>query len=210
MKLALFLSLICLTSSPADESSPFLAGAYVVTSRQQQRYFFTMLPGSSSKNPSGICYKIDDDGKSFPIWKVQGWYSPSLFLTSDGIGLIRQMQIEVKGPLDHPAKPNGDAVFLQFYRNGKLVKEVYLKEVVNPEMIGRNDSYSPIWEVTHGDDNPRLLTRINDLLPDELVPQVTKETKGEEELLVIDTTQNERLFFRVTDGKMLIRWKITK
>lgn len=171
--------------------------------------FFMMLPGKNGEMPRGVCYEVDDKGHLMPVWNVHGWYSRpgDLLLTDDGVGLVRIVPI-FKRVLAKMETPLEEEICLEFYRNGELVKKIPLRDVldtskdmqiINKEYIIDNMQCRAEW--------PKLVTSVNEDVPAHEIPRITKHLKRDDVIFVLNTTQNDRLFFNVSTGELIYRLK---
>ena len=185
--------------------------AFAISTPIGSHRFFMMLPGTKSEKPSGRCYEVDNSGKLKITWEVRGWYSrPMLvFLSSDGCGLVRMKQIETRKEAIAYEKPLGDEVFLEFYQKGKLVKGVYLKDIVKPKDLQADYSqlHYEVADFCSFSDNPRIASCQSDAVPSEIGNDLRLALGPQEEMFVMKTVQGEKLFFAMSSGKEIYRFR---
>lgn len=123
-------SLLLSQSSRADEERvPY---SFTVASQSGQ-YYFKMLPAKRewqenkyviTREAFGVAYTIDEDGNFKELWRTSGWYSFELFLSEDGQYLVRM------GPWNGGHEPKKEDIAVAFYKNGKLLKEYSVVDLV--------------------------------------------------------------------------------
>ncbi len=124
------LSILLFQSSRADtEARSF---SFVITSNFGHS-FFKMVPPKgkwqenkyvTTKDAYGVAYSIDEDGNFKELWKISGWYSHELYISIDGQYLVRM------GPWNSGHEPNNNDLALAFYKNGNLLKEYSVVDLV--------------------------------------------------------------------------------
>jgi hypothetical protein len=127
---AVGISILLLRPSLADkEPRPI---SFVVTSEFGQS-FFKMIPPKgkwqenkyvTTKEAVGVAYSIDEDGNFIELWRTSGWYSSELYLSLDGQYLVRM------GPWNEGHEPNNSDLAVAFYKNGNLLKEYSVIDLV--------------------------------------------------------------------------------
>jgi hypothetical protein len=123
-------SLLLSQSSRADE--PMSPYSLAVASRSG-RCFFKMVPYKGelqekkyviTREAFGVAYTFDMDGNFKELWKTSGWYSFEAFLSDDGQYLVRM------GPWNGGHEPKKGDLAVAFYKNGKLLKEYSVVDLV--------------------------------------------------------------------------------
>jgi hypothetical protein len=117
---AVAVSLLLSQSSRAEESIPF---PYIVTSPYSQ-CFFKMIPADINREAFGAAYSLDENGNFKELWKTSGWYSYEVYLSYDGQYLVRM------GQTSHSHEPKKQDLAVAFYKNGKLLKEYSVIDLV--------------------------------------------------------------------------------
>jgi len=123
----MFVFLSCLLATSVDtwsrKKAP-LAGR--VTTSYDGLCYFKMRPDpdvpTSEESGRGEFYKVMADGPDQLMWKTQGWYAYTVYITCDCNTLIRL------GTIFPRHSPNELAI--AFYWRGKLVRSYSLKELV--------------------------------------------------------------------------------
>ncbi|MCB1275268.1 hypothetical protein [Prosthecobacter sp.] len=125
------LALSCwITFASAFADSPAPPVPRVFTSESGSGVFFTMVPARHGKDfkvereAFGVAYKMDDEGKFKELYRTEGWYSFSVFISRDGQYLVRM------GPWSVGREPAQDDLAVAFYKDGKLLKEYSTAELV--------------------------------------------------------------------------------
>lgn len=95
--------------------------------------FFAMYPPEENdrKNEGGhgVCYNLHEDGTLEELWRTSGWYTFTGYLSDSGKYLVRF------GPWAEDMKQHSDLA-VAFYKDGKLVKEYHVNELVkDPESL---------------------------------------------------------------------------
>jgi hypothetical protein len=127
---AVIVSLLLSQFSRADEE--VRPHSFVVTS-DLRLSFFKMIPPKgnwqenkyvTTREAFGVAYSIDEDGNFKELWKTSGWYSLELYLSFDGQYLVRI------GPWNRGHEPNNSDLAIAFYKNGNLLKEYSVVDLV--------------------------------------------------------------------------------
>lgn len=120
----------------------------IVIASENGAYFFKMIPAKWSRkgrnialteDAYGIAYKVEMDGSFSEIWKVTGWYSNFLFLSNDGLHLVR---IDA-GPFG--SKPEKKDTAISFYFKGELLKKYSTADLVEDERAVIQSISSYMW-----------------------------------------------------------------
>ena len=129
----LFLSLVLgsFSSEKAIGDDIPKADPYVRVS-ENGRFYFKMIPGDwnwylkdIAVAPFGIAYELQDDGQSKPLWKVDGWYAFNVYLSDDGLNLVRI------GVVQNGMQPSENDLAIAFYVKGALIKEYSTAELIS-------------------------------------------------------------------------------
>jgi len=100
--------------------------------------FFLMRSSFEGKKFLGIgtCYEIKEDGTFEKLWQIEGEYSfeGRIFLGGEGKKLVRIVDIFQPQPDPEGAKL-AQQTALQFYNEGKLIKQVSVNEVVDTSKL---------------------------------------------------------------------------
>jgi len=126
----IFFSLLLSQLSRADEE---MAPYPLAAASQCGRCFFKMIPPRielqgkkyvTTREVFGVAYTVDNEGNFKELWKTSGWYSFEAFLSEDGQYLIRM------GPWNRGHEPNKGDLAVAFYKNGNLLKEYSVVDLV--------------------------------------------------------------------------------
>lgn len=109
---------------------PFIAVSF------SGKYYFQMLPLAhvvkssqeyDDQDGKGAAYRLNEDGTSNLLWKTEGWYSFSVFLSEDARHLVRLERLVELG--DAPEKSVGIA----FYEDGNLLRQYSIADLVKDQ-----------------------------------------------------------------------------
>lgn len=99
-----------------EEALPY---AYVKTD-YWGKYYFKMMPDDKSfdydNKGSGALYKVNAEGPDKVLWITNGWYAFEVYVSSDGIYLVRL------GNWPRGYEPSKNQLAIAFYNNGNLIK----------------------------------------------------------------------------------------
>ena len=97
-----------------------------VTTAEYSRYYFKMIPSDQydREKGSGICYEATVDNKDKVLWKSNGWYSFEVYLSNDGMYLVRM------GNWPRGHELSAQHLAIAFYKEGKLLKSYSTKDLV--------------------------------------------------------------------------------
>ena len=167
-----------------------------------------MVPGNKSgKKSSGKFYDIDIDGKLTVRWEID-WYSDASHVFISGDSLVRTRHIIRKD--DESLKELGERPILEFYQKGILIKSYTVSQVGD---IGENfgkTSFSPVYLVFASHDHfvPKIVTQLeNEVNTIEQYKIVEKKAIDLEDIFKVDVIGGDRIFFRISTGEMLYRFK---
>ncbi len=130
MRYLSLLILWCLSTSTLADS-PARATEKIFTS-PNQRYFFTMVPqdsGYSDEHPgaTGKAYRLQADGDFTLLWRVSGWYAHQLYLSNDGVHLVRI------GNWATGCELSDKQLAVAFYKQGDLLKKYSTRDLIKQE-----------------------------------------------------------------------------
>lgn len=119
--------------SKAD--SPAVERPQIFVSEHFKSVLFCMTPGVSTydrdlkavivlKEPSGVAYKLEDDGSLKVLYRTKGWYSNKVFVSMDAQYLVRI------GPWNEGRIPSKEHVAVEFYKDGKIIKGYSTRDLV--------------------------------------------------------------------------------
>lgn len=77
----------------------------------------------AANNGRGFCYRLEAEGKLRKLWEVSGWYMSSGLLSESGKYLVRF------GPWASDKEGHSDLA-VAFYKNGKLIKQYQVNELI--------------------------------------------------------------------------------
>jgi hypothetical protein len=173
--------------------------------------------------PSGRCYRITPKGEFELSWTTSGWWSfPSeVFLSPDGKGLVRVLDVKRAADADGKLMID-DKPLIRFYQDGRPVKEVAVKDVADVGLLTHNKflegvelSVAILWTKEETRTSvPRLYSNreagiLGPLIADRGAhATLLLELRAEESVFVFDTVLNERFFFGVPSGRLLLRKKV--
>ncbi|MEK7880662.1 MAG: hypothetical protein AAB210_02045 [Deltaproteobacteria bacterium] len=131
--IVLFVLISCSPSAADKEARPY---PYVATANNG-RFYFKMSPDPNDPNAQwdlgkgyGTLFEINNDGTEKALWKVEGWYAFTTYISNDGKYLVR-MNIWPGGQ-----EPSDEHLAIAFYKNGKLLKSYSTKDLIkNPSVI---------------------------------------------------------------------------
>lgn len=98
----------------------------LVTASASGSLFFKMVPPKGhvendkyvlDRQPFGVAYRVDEDGRLIELWRTQGWYTFQAFLSNDGHFLVRM------GPWSEGKEASVEDLAIAFYQDGKLLKD---------------------------------------------------------------------------------------
>ena len=121
--------IMCLNPGLAFGGSPASPIPYVITPMNRASGRMLMMNPKSNGDGWGRCVELQMDGSLMDLWSIN-WYalSRSLFLHVGGNALLRVHEIHVDNQL---AKQDySDMIALTFYCEGKISKEIRLRELV--------------------------------------------------------------------------------
>lgn len=132
----------------------------MVTASSNGGGFFKMVPPQGhitddrfviDRQPFGVAYRVMEDGRMTELWRTEGWYAFTVFLSNDGHFLIR-MGLWAEGK-----EASKEDLALAFYQDGKLLKEYSTADLIHDKTaVRRSVSHyrwlAPEWltEVTPG------------------------------------------------------------
>lgn len=124
----LFLLTLCWFSSIVVADSPAMASEKIFTS-PNQRYFFTMIPqgtNDADDQPGawGKAYQLQPDGDFTMLWKVSGWYAHQVYLSNDGMYLVRI------GNWANGCELSDAQLAVAFYKQGQLLRQYSTKDLI--------------------------------------------------------------------------------
>jgi hypothetical protein len=101
---------------------------YVVSSPNFGRYYFKMQPDTNHlfdrDKGKGEAYQVLAGDRDSLLWITNGWYAGWVFLSSDGIHLVRL------GNWPRGNAPSDSHLAVAFYKNGNLLKSYSTKELI--------------------------------------------------------------------------------
>ncbi|WP_411846040.1 hypothetical protein AAFN60_21235 [Roseibacillus persicicus] len=103
--------------------------SYAITSRDGD-FVFVMNAGPEGlehERGFGICYKVQAGGKFEEVWRTSGWWSQWIELSWDGKTLAR---VGCWSSGDQDEVEVGESLALALYRQGKLLKEYKVSDLV--------------------------------------------------------------------------------
>jgi hypothetical protein len=125
----------CVLGAAAWADSPAPERPYVAAG-EGGSFYFKMVPATAGKPAGGVAYEVAAEGADRPIWSVTGWYSHQTYLSFDGQHLVSL------GLWSFAGRPSARRIGVSFYKQGKLVKEYSLKDlVVDPETAPKTVSF---------------------------------------------------------------------
>jgi hypothetical protein len=114
--------------------SPKPGYLYVSTPREAPVFFVMAPPDYTAPidvrehNPKlegfGVAYRVLPDGSVRALWTIEGWYSFTVFLSSDGKYLVAM------GPWNLGDGPKEGDLAVAFYREGALLKRYWTNQLV--------------------------------------------------------------------------------
>lgn len=138
--------------------SPAMPMEKVFTS-PNQRYFFTMIPqnsGYSGEHPDAIgkAYRLKADGDFILLWKVSDWYAHQVYLSNDGLHLVRL------GNWASGCELSDKQLAVAFYKQGQLLKMYSTKDLIKQKKSIRCSVSHYQWRAET--DEPQWLGYDND------------------------------------------------
>lgn len=97
-----------------------------ITTSESGSVFFKMVPPKGhveddkyviDRQPFGVAYRVDEDGKMNELWRTKDWYAFEVYLSNDGRHLVRM------GPWSDGKEGAAEDLAIAFYEDGKLLKE---------------------------------------------------------------------------------------
>ncbi len=117
---------------------------------------FAMLPpernaleGMSGSGGRGIAYVLRKDGTLKELYRTTGWYAFELFISADGKYLVRF------GGWHRGRVPDKDDLAVAFHRDGKLVKQYRVTDLVKDPSKVRATVSHYFWRPDEGGDGPK-------------------------------------------------------
>ena len=120
--------LVATTFAFADSPAPPVP--LVFSNEDRSNVYFTMVPAKYGKDYKierkayGVAYRLDADGKSTELYRTEGWYSFTVFISGDGRYLVRM------GPWSVGHGPEENDLAVAFYKDGKLIKQYSTADLV--------------------------------------------------------------------------------
>ena len=136
---AVALALLTLGPGPAPLDSEAAPRPYVVTSWSGS-FFFKMTPDPSApanrEKGLGFAYKVTPGQTDELLWQTNGWYSFSVWLSDDGVYLVRV------GNWPRGDKPTDSDLAVAFYKSGELLKKYSTADLIkDPSRIAPSVSH---------------------------------------------------------------------
>ena len=181
--------------------SPF---PYFHVPESNSRYCLEVTPGRDGESASLRCMRFDWDGPihKTQIWKLDGEYSypGELFLAPDGRSMARLRFPDFSTPRGVLAK----WVFIEFFRDGKPITNMKLGEVVDVEKLNLSSYFTVGYEILEVDIKKQVQVLSGSSSACNVgLPQDTR-IATDDGLLVIHTRQSRSLYFRLSDGKLVL------
>lgn len=121
--ITLVVAFALLAPSLVRADSEAMPRAYV-TSDYFGRHYFKMIPGDEAYNydtkGSGELYRVNAKGPDEKLWTTEGWYAFEVYLSVDGIYLVRM------GNWPRGHKPSKGQLAIAFYKKANLLKVMIL------------------------------------------------------------------------------------
>jgi hypothetical protein len=116
---------------------------------------FAMLPperdaktGLFKPGGRGIAYALQKDGSLKELYRTEGWYAFEVFLSPDGKYLVRLGEW-------HRRAPAKDHLGVAFYRDGKLIKQYMVLDLLKDPTKARATVSHYFWRPDEGGDGPK-------------------------------------------------------
>jgi hypothetical protein len=126
-RLGLVVLMLALLPGAALPDSEVLPYPHVVAS-PSGRCFFKMTPPSgapqNSSNGAGYAYKVELGEENTLLWRTSGWYAHTLFLSDDGMFLVRL------GNWPQGHEPSPEHLAVAFYKSGELTKSYSTADLI--------------------------------------------------------------------------------
>ena len=141
MRLLIILLFTCSTLLADSEAMPTPR----VTVSENAQYIFKQLPSLRDKDykvigePWGAAYELQNDGTFRELWRVEGWYAWTMYLSNDGRYLVRM------GNWAHGSEPSPRNLAVAFYDNGKLLADYSTADLVKDKTKVRASVSHYVW-----------------------------------------------------------------
>lgn len=153
----LFITSLCAAIAPAtslaDQERTPQPRVFAAT---EGHVAFAMLPperdaktGLFRPGGRGIAYALQKDGGLKEIYRTEGWYAYEVFLSPDGRYLVRL------GDWHRGRAPAKDHLAVAFYREGKLIKQYMVLDLLKDPAKVRSSVSHYFWRPDEGGDGPR-------------------------------------------------------
>ena len=117
---------------PSMADRPMGERSQIFVSQYWKTVMFCMMPGMYEYVPSrrvieepyGIAYRLEPDGSMKEIYRITGWYSHQVLISMDAQYLVRM------GPWHSGHKLSKEHVAVEFYKDGKLLKDYSTLDLV--------------------------------------------------------------------------------
>ena len=175
---------------------------YVVTSSFGDYLFVMACRGKGDDLPHGTAYRVGGDGRLEQIWHVNGWFEfrRNVYLSKDGKFLVRITEPKELGQREKTVDLQ-NAIVLQFYSNGKVIKTYKFSDIVSEMAKG----------VGIGLYGETFVTRISGRYPrisqSSFVDEVEIHEASNTEVFMLETIEGNIFAFNVQTGEKLAKIK---
>jgi hypothetical protein len=115
-----------------------------ITVSSSGRCFFTLLPpqfdgrDGTTRKPFGVAYKLEESGALHELWRTEGWYAFTCFLSDNGLYLV----VLNDSPMGHELSKDPA---LLFYDRGKLLGQFSTADLVKDKTKVRSSASHYQW-----------------------------------------------------------------
>lgn len=151
------------------------------TTTENGHFYFKMIPDSSyddTNKGTGTCFEVTGGETDKILWKTTGWYSYQVFLSEDGVYLVRM------GNWARGHEVSAEDLAVAFYKNGELIKSYSTKDLIKDASAIQRTVSHYFWSAK------------------------TPVFKPHENKLIIVTTDNLEYIFDISNGGILSQKKL--
>lgn len=219
------LGLLFLCCANANAGPPKTPGPVVIAKGLDWCFVMVAKDEKMGRPAVARLYQVLETCKLQILWQIDDLYvrPEQVVFSSYGHNMVRMLDCRLDAGTTEDSSI-GEHPLLEFYNNGKLARKVLVKEILTqPAAMHEDPSHKGFYFLFSNEkgNEPRAIS-YQDVaalpgMPDDLQPALkfdfTKQSQKEDYdggVFVFDSGEGERFAFKMKNGELLGRWKVTK